>query len=180
MKLISFITTVVLAAFSVNASAVLMSTAGSLDTLLAQTTLSNSGSSNEEAWIESVLGIDITYSQLSGSGASAWEAVTDGSSGDYAYDFGTGVEPEYFLVKVGGGGGTGTSDTHFLFDNNNFKQWAYVNLVQFGSGVSLTNIGIISHVGATGGGGEVPEPGPLALLAIGMLGIGMRQFKKAR
>lgn len=170
-----------LAAFSVNASAVPIGITGMHDDLIGQTTLSNSGAGNEEAWIESIIGMDVTYSKFNGatSGGGNWESVSGvGSSiGDYAFDFGITVNPVYFLVKVGGGGGAGASDTHFLYENFDSLQWAFINLADFGSGVSLSNIGIISHVGTVPG--TVPAPGPLAILAIGLVVVGVRQLKKA-
>ena len=181
--------------FSTSAAAVTTAVAGSPDTKIAQATqgveplLPNSGAGNEEAWIESILG-PIDYTQLSElvSDSSNWAPVTDGAAGDYAFDFGAGVEPTHFLVKTGGGGGTGTDDTHYLYDNQlaiPSLQWAYLNLSDFGAGVSLTNIGVISHVGRTGGGDppggqppfDVPEPltATLGLMGLGVLGMVTRR-----
>ena len=141
-----------------NANAVTLATVGTKDTKIGQTTLGNSGSANEENWIESVIGMDITYTQLGAeSNGSNWEEVTDGETGDYAFDFGTGIEPLYYLVKLGGG--AGGDNTHYLYDNNQVMQWGFLNLSDFGEGVTLSNIGIISHVG-TSGGGSGPGPGP--------------------
>jgi PEP-CTERM motif len=77
-------------------------------------------------------------------------------------------------VKVGGGKGTGTSDTHFLFGNNDSLQWGYVNLSMFGSAVSLTNIGVISHVGTT----SVPEPATLTLFGAGLAVAGLLRRRR--
>ncbi len=168
----SLFSAVVLLVFSTSAFAVLMGVAGSVDDKIAQTTLGSSGEAVEEAWIESVLGFDITYTQLTTGGGANWEPVSDGAAGDYAFDFGSGVEPDHFLVKLGGGGGAGADNSHFLYDNLLTMQWAYVNLADFGSGVSLMNVGVISHVGTSDGGGSVPEPGTLLLMALGILGLG--------
>jgi len=158
-----------------SASAVPISTVGTIDTLIGHTTLKNSGSATEESWVESLLGTDITYSQLSGSSGSAWQAVTGGSAGDYAFDFGADSNALYYLVKVGGGGGTNTIDTHFLLGNNDSLQWGYVNLSMFGSGVSLTNIGVISHVGTT----SVPEPATLTLFGAGLAVAGLMRRRRS-
>jgi hypothetical protein len=161
-----------------------------MDTLLGQTTLGNSGSANEENWIESVLLMDIDYTQLDDSSSEGdnWEAVVGGAAGDYAFQFTASDEPEYFLVKTGNGSGNGVDDSHYLFQNNGSLNWAFVNLSIFGEAVSITNIDVISHVGQTGsgsgGGGSddtpVPEPGSIALLGLGLIGLTMarrKQFK---
>lgn len=160
-----------LVVFSANSLAVSLFSVGGYDTLLGSGTLTKSGSATEEAWIESVLGFDIVYTQLPSSGASELESVTGGVAGDFAFDFDAGIDPAYFLVKVGNGGGTGTVDSHFLFDNEASLLWVFINIVDFGSNVKLTNFGVISHVGITGSDTTVPEPGVVGLLAIGLLGM---------
>jgi len=160
-----------LTVFSASASAIPLATVGSYDTLLASQTLTNSGSGTEEAWIEGVLGFDIDYTQLDGiSEGSFWESVDGGVAGDYAFEFGAGLDPEYFLVKVGSGKGTAVDESHYLFSNSENMHWAFMNLSVFGEGVSLTNIGVISHVGITDGR-TVPEPAVVGLLAMGLLGL---------
>ena len=176
-KIIKLMMTMILAAFSASASSVPITDVGTIDEVIGQTTLTNSGELNEETWIESVLTalngdvlVDIAYTQLSETISSGeilgnWETVDGGAPGDYALDFGLGIEPAYFLIKVGGGNGTLVADTHFLYENNASMQWAFLNLSDFGPDVTLTNIGVISHVGS------VPEPGMVGLLAIGLIGM---------
>lgn len=169
-----------LATISANASAVLLGTVGSYDTVKAQDSLGNSSIADEKMWIESILGIGVDYAKLGSSDgdSGAWEDVTDGAAGDYAFDLGMGADPAYFLVKVGGGGGTGTSNTHFLFENIANLQWAFVNTRFFGM-VKIENIGIISHVGVTGPGTSVAAPAPLTIMAIGLMGmVGLHRAKK--
>jgi hypothetical protein len=166
--------TISLLAVAANASAIPIATVGTIDDLLAHASI-NSGDASEEKWIEDVLHEDISYTKLGSSGGAAWQSVTGGASGDYAFDFGAGGGPLYYLVKVGGGKGTGTIDTHFLFENNSSMRWGFINLSMFGSNVSLTNIGVISHIGAT----SVPEPGTLSLLGAGLIaGLISRRRRK--
>ncbi len=175
--------------FSAGASAVLISDVGGYDNLLNSTfqgsaELPNSGEGAEEDWIETFLGIDITYTQLdeSVSDGASWEAVTGTGAldGDYAFNFGVDYTPDYFLVKVGSGAGAGADGSHFLFSNNSSFNWAFINLSMLGDGVSLTNIDIISHVGRTGGTVTVPEPGTMALLGLGLVGLGLSRRRKAK
>ena len=143
------------------AYAVPIAVVGTIDTLISSTELENSSEATEENWIESVLGFDIFFTKLdddaSGGESGNWESVTGGNDGDYAFDFGVGVEPDYFLVKTGKN--FTTDHTHFLFENFDSLQWAYINL-----GFSDE----ISHVG-TASAAEVPEPTPHILLGIGLL-----------
>jgi len=151
------------------AYAVPIDVVGTIDTLISSTKLENSSEATEENWIESVLGFDILYTQLdddtSGGESGNWESVTGGSDGDFAFDFGVGVEPDYFLVKTGKN--FTTDHTHFLFDNFDSLQWAYINL-GFSDDITIKNIEKISHAG-TASAAEVPEPTPHVLLGIGLL-----------
>ena len=175
LKPIKVIVAAVLALFSLNASAYLLEDVGPvLDTLIGSTTLASSGEAVEEAWVEGLLGIDIDYAQIDigGEDGDLWQFVTDdGIDGTVAFDFSP-YNPEYFVVKVGDGSGTGTTDSHFLYDNLESLMYAYINLSDFGEGVNLLNIGVISHAGSVGDV-IVPEPGVIGLLAIGLLGMGV-------
>ena len=169
--------------WSFGVNAVPIADTGAIDGLVGQVTqgsaaLPNSGAGSEESWIESVLGYDVDYTQLAGSGSSSWESVIGGNACDYAFQFGTGLGPVHYLIKVGNGNGSGTDDSHYLFENLGNLNWAYVNLSFFGQGVTLSNVGVISHVGHTGGTVSVPEPGSLILLSFGLIGLGMARKKR--
>src|ERR1043165_1282592 len=120
-----------------------LSTVGGADTLLAQTTLNNSGEATEIAWIEGVLGISLdqlSYTQTDVSAAD-WMNV-DEQPGVFA----TQLEgpAEWFLVKIGNN--SGSPSTHFLFDNEYDLHYAVVNLREMGfSNKNISNIGKISH-----------------------------------
>ena len=185
MKLIKYITALGLAVFSANAVAISLADVGAYDNLVGQATLSKSGDGFEEAWIESVLGDDIDFTKipLSAGDDGSWMSVSDGVAGDYALNLAP-YNPEYYLVKIGGGSGAGADDTHYLFDNTSNLGWGFINLSLFGEDVKITNFSIISHVGATGSGacegdcGEVPEPAMVGLLAIGLLGFAVARRRK--
>jgi len=153
-----------------------MSTVGGVDDLLGQTRLSNSGINTEVNWIESVLGIQIDNSLYSQTevDASDWLRV-DGTTGVFATDL-VG-DADWFLVKIGNN--SGTTNTHFLFDNLGSLSYAVIDLVEMGFNSRNTlNIGKVSHLGSVPVA-SVPEPGTLALMSLGMLGFGIVRRRKA-
>ena len=180
------ITVLILTYFcSMNVTAALMSEVGVIDTKIGQTTLANSSSASEEAWIEGILSMDIDYTQWSDSTSEGesgnWEAVFDGGflqMGEYALDLGV-SDPAYYIVKTGGGSGADADNTHYLFENNDSLNWAYLNVADFGANVKWDNIGIISHIG-TSGGNTVPEPSIIALFATGLIGLGLVRRRKSQ
>jgi hypothetical protein len=146
---------------------------GGLDTLIAATTLANSGDATELAFVNSVLGTDFGFigAKTDTSGGAGW--LQTNQVGTFAFEFIT-DEPSFFLIKTGK---TNGPDRDFLFQNNANLDWAVIALSDLEI-TSVTNVGKISHIDEFGGGNKVPEPGMLMLFGTGLLGLGIFGRKK--
>jgi len=153
---------------------------GSIDQLIAQTNLDNSGDTTERAWVASVLNLeldDLVYEEKTNVSGANWELVTGTFPGVWAFELSGPVD--WFLIKTGNIGG-GQENRHFLFDNLGSLDYAVVRLLDMGI-TSVSNISKISHVGEFNGPNiQVPEPGSLALFGIGLLGLGLARRKAKR
>ena len=161
---------------------------GTVDNLIAQAPLANSGSGAEEAWIAAAISTftgttvaagDLDFTKFD-DGTAGWLQVTrngDDLAGIFARLF-VG-EPEYFMVKIGDGNGTGAEDSHFLYQNISELLYAVIDMQAFGVNFVLTNINV-SHTVTVGDGAQVPAPGSAALLGFGLLGFGLRRLRKRK
>ena len=190
--------------FSLKLAAAAMSLVASLssahaytiDLLIGQANLTNSSDQDELAAIRNLTGnqtlsldnkVDINNNNL--------PALNPGPEGGYFIDVGTRT-PGYFLLKFGTGN-SGLNDTYFFQNIDELSKLVFTNeQVNFltgggncnvGNGNGACNIGRLSHYdtfgGSEGGGGStgnVPEPGTVALLGLGILGLTATRRRKAK
>ena len=169
--------------FSLNANALLMSEVGDVDTFIASDTLSNSGAATEEAWVESVLGFDVSFIEKDDSGASTWQLISDENDGDGIEDiFAKQIDEltDYFLLKLGNGGTN--IESHYLFQNIGKLDWAVVDFSTAGVDLSVKkiNIGRVSHDVTLDNTTtyNVPEPSACLLVGLGLIGLVYTRRKK--
>jgi hypothetical protein len=143
----------------------------------------NTSASRINTYIETTYGVTSLYKSDVGSGDSKAFA------GSYNTTFsGTATDPMNALIEYVGGqsitcpacyllvkGGKHTP-AWFLYDIGSWNGTDSVSLTDF-----WPQKGAISHVAIYGDSGKntVPAPGPLVLLTIGLVGLGVRQWKKA-
>lgn len=144
---------------------------GEIDPLEAQTDdlgdCNGSSEACELEWINSVLAPDTTTYGVKEETVS-YDFV-DGS--DSVIGFLLDSPTEYFLIK--------NSVWWGLFENVSNFDWAVIDTAILDSGFNLPDNSemTISHVGTIGDTVEVPEPGILSLLALGLIAMGLKGRK---
>jgi len=161
--------------------AIPIATVGSADTQVFSAAVQPPSDANEISLLFcAYLGCNPAETTLFKNDAVAFEAVIDGGvTVGYAAQFGPGVAPSLFSIKLGG------TSTQYLFENNDSKLWAFIETSWFidngivSPGSGNANPGRISHVSWIDSATTVSEPATLALLGLALLGMaGSRRVRR--
>lgn len=131
---------------------------GGLDTYLGSTTGMGSGESTETTWASGIAGTTLTYA---GKTDPAEFFIAEGTDSIVAFQLYT--SPGYFLVK--------DSRKHVLFKNEANVDWGVFDLLAYFGANKLSELSLSHLTEFNGNPVKVTEPGTLALLGLGILGL---------
>ncbi|MGB5260934.1 MAG: PEP-CTERM sorting domain-containing protein [Gammaproteobacteria bacterium] len=138
--------------------------AGAIDSFIAEAAKAGNPT-NETAWVNSILGTSGLSYTVKTSNVSYYK--TDVTN---VFALSLTAQPSYFLIK--------NATRMALFQNLAGVDWGVFDTSLLSSGKKSINlpsggftISHVTHFGGGGGNGSVPEPGVVALLGIGLLGM---------
>lgn len=146
-----------------------------LDTKIGESFLGNSGDATELAAMETFANNNNLVQDLKDNSPTAFV----NTAGEWYLDVGP-TEPGFFLLKFGTGGTNATADTFFFRNIGEMTKlvWSDAQVQFLSGGLRNTNIGRLSHYTTYGDPFQVPEPGTLALLGLGLAAIGTTRRRK--
>lgn len=149
-----------------------------LDLKVGERLLGNSGDAEELAVIQEITGNNSLVQDFKLDFVVGDAILNPGTLDQWVLDVAPNT-PGYFLLKFGTGGAQVSADTFFFQNIGELTKLVWSNAdVQFLSGGdcgaannNACNIGRLSHYSGFNGNGVVPEPGTIALLGLGILGL---------
>jgi hypothetical protein len=163
-----------------------MGQACNTDSFLGAQNLGNSGLATEEAALEALLsGQNAIFDVKLDQGNAFFHIQVCPTNPNQFYINVAPNSPGYFVLKFGTGGTTATADTFFFTNIAELTELVFttsqVQCLIGGPGCpNNTNTGRLSHYTLFNGNQQAPEPGTLALLGIGIIGVALVRRRRMR